>query len=67
MALLEERLRELVDAQTETRGLAEPSTIRELNTHLAHARRALDELGDELETQKAVAALQDAFDEQPLG
>jgi septal ring factor EnvC (AmiA/AmiB activator) len=67
MALLEERLRELVDAQTETRGLAEPSTIRELNTHLAHARRALDELGDELETQKkAVAALQDAFDEQPL-
>jgi hypothetical protein len=63
LAVLEERLREIIDRQTEARGFADPSAIRELNTHVAHARRALDELGREVATQQtAVRALQQELD-----
>jgi hypothetical protein len=67
MTLLEERLREIVDLQVEARGLAEPSAVRELNGHLAHARQAIDDLTKELEAQRsAVVKLQDHLDDAPL-
>lgn len=64
LAVLEQRLREVITRETDSRGYADPEVVRELNTHVAHARKAVEELARDLAAQQAaVRTLHEQFDD----
>jgi hypothetical protein len=64
LAVLEERLREIIDQQTDARGFADPASIRDLNAHVANARKAVTELAADLAAQsQAIAELNQSVDD----